>query len=74
MNTLSAYLPLTGATASAPGIAGAGGAPSARDWFGAGDDSRAGPLHVGSDSQPRSIDAIELDFVHALLESQPPGA
>ena len=68
MNTLSAYSPLIGAPASAQDIAGARNAPSARNWFGVGDDSHLGPLHVGSDSQPRSIDVIEQDFVRALLE------
>ena len=68
MNTLSAYSPSIGATASAQDIAGVHNARAARNGFGAVDDSRLGPLHVGSDSQPRSIDAIEQDFVRALLE------
>ena len=68
MNTLSAVSPLIGTTPSAQDIAGARSAPSALNWFGVGDDSQLGPLHVGSDSQPRDIDAIEQDFVRALLE------
>lgn len=70
MNTLTAISPLIGATSSTQDIAGAHSAPSARNWFGTGDDSHLGLLHVGSDSQSRSIDAIEQDFVRALLEPQ----
>ena len=70
MNTLTAISPLIGATSFAQNIAGEHNAPSARNWFGTGDDSRLGLLHVGSDSQLRSIDVIEQDFVRALLEPQ----
>ena len=69
MNTLPAYLPLIGAASTAQDVARALDAPSARHGLSAGDDRRLGPLHVGSHSQPRSIDAIEHDFVQALLES-----
>ena len=68
MNTSPAYLPLTGAASTAQDVARALDAASPRHGLGAGDDRRLGPLHVGSHSQPRSIDAIEHDFVQALLE------
>ena len=68
MNTSPAYLPLTGAASTAQDVAGALDAASPRNGLGAGDANRLGPLHVGSHSQPRSIDAIEHDFVQALLE------
>ena len=71
MNTSPAYLPLTGAASTAHDVVRALDAASPRNGFSADADRRLGPLHVGSHSQPRSIDAIEADFVQALLE--PPG-
>ena len=68
MNTLPAYLPPLGAVSASQDVARALDALPARNGLGAGDANRLGPLHVGSHSQPRSIDAIEHDFVQALLE------
>lgn len=68
MNILPAYLPPIGSVSTPQDVARALDAPSARNGFSAGDDRRLGPLHVGNHSQPRSIDAIEHDFVQALLE------
>lgn len=36
-----------------------------------GDMAGGDPLHVGSDSTPRAIDAIERDFLAALCENPP---
>lgn len=69
MTTLPAYLPPLGAVSTAQNVARALDTLPARNALGAGDAGRLGPLHVGSHSQPRSIDAIEHDFVQALLES-----
>ena len=68
MNTSPAYLPLIGALSTAQDVGRALDAPASRNDLSAGDDRRLGPLHVGSHSQPRSIDVIEHDFVQALLE------
>ncbi len=68
MNTSLAYLPLVGTASTSQDVGRALDAPAPRNGLGAGDDRRLGPLHVGSHSQPRSIDAIEHDFVQALLE------
>lgn len=68
MNILPVYMLPIGSGSTPRDVARALDAPSARHGFSAGDDRRLGPLHVGNHSQPRSIDAIEHDFVQALLE------
>ena len=66
MNTLPSYPPLLGTELALRGQSAARDAPPAAGWFDAG--SGIGPLHVGSETQPRSIDAIEQDFRLVLLE------
>ncbi len=68
MNTLPSYPPLFGAELSLRSPVAVRDTPPAASWLDAGADSRFGPLHVGSDTQPRNIDAIEQDFRAALLE------
>ena len=68
MNILPVYMLPIGSGSTPRDVARALDAPSARHGFSAGDDRRLGPLHVCNHSQPRSIDAIEHDFVQALLE------
>jgi len=75
MNTTLSSLPPPsfGPVSSVPGdVALRGPGATSQPALAALDDMAGGDtLHVGSDSTPRAIDAIERDFLAALCENPP---